>query len=86
MEGALYSLAVAAIISIGSFVAGRFSVKTKSQVTLEKVCERVDQLEKSKPLELKCLLAILLALKRGKVNGECDEALDELNKYFCERK
>lgn len=86
MEGMFYSILGAIILAALGWIAGRFSVKTKTQVETEKMCERLEKLEKVMPLLLKSNLAILLALKRGKVNGECDEALKELNEYFCELK
>lgn len=86
MEGMLYSILAAVILAALGWIAGRFSVKTKVQVQAEEMCKRVEKLEKVMPLLLKSHLAILLALKRGKVNGECDEVLKELNDYFCELK
>ena len=58
-------------------------MKTKVQERAEETCKRLERLESVIPLLLKSNLAILLALKRGKFNGECDEALKELNDYFC---
>ena len=86
MESVIYSVATAVIVGAVGWAAGRFSVKTKTQEKADETSNRVDRMEDAIPLLLKCQLAILLALKRGHVNGECDDALDDLNKYLCERK
>jgi hypothetical protein len=91
MDGSITQLIITTVITtiaagaVGA-MGGRLSVKTKTQMTTENLDKRVEGLERTSVLQLKTNLAILLALKRGKVNGECEEALDELNKYLCERK
>ena len=46
---------------------------------------RIKKIETAMPLVLKCQLVQLIALKNGKVNGECEEVLGELNDYFCHK-
>jgi len=77
-------IAVLSSIAIGvvGWVGGRFSIKTKTQERVTNLEAKVKRHEEAIPLILECHLAQLIALKRGHVNGECDEALDKLNQFL----
>lgn len=71
------------------FVKKRVSIKSKAEqevdvVKTELECAKgdVNELKKAVPVIMQCLLALLMAAKDGKVNGECDKALDSLNMYL----
>ena len=70
------------IIGILGWISGRFSIRTKTAERVAELDKRVKRTEEAIPLILECHLIQLSALKRGHVNGECDEALDKLNKYL----
>ncbi len=82
MNDIMTSIAAAVAIGIIGWIGGRFSIKTKSQVKSENIDTRLKRIEAAQPVILECHLATLVALKRGKVNGECDAALEKLNNYL----
>lgn len=74
-------------------VVGRISVKSKTALEVDELNARVKATkrefdehikasEERNEIILDSLLAILLTLKRGKCNGEADEALNRLNSYM----
>lgn len=74
-------------------VVGRVSVKSKTALEVDELNERlkatkrefedhIKTSEERNEIILDSLLAILLTLKRGKCNGEADEALSRLNSYM----
>ncbi len=77
-------IAVLSSIAVGAvgWVSGRFSIKTKTQERVTNLEAKVKRHEEAIPLILECHLVQLIALQRGHVNGECDEALDKLNRYL----
>ena len=96
MDGVIIDIVKFVAIGIVAWAAGRFSVKTKTQVKVEDVCADVAELKqevgsdiaelkRGMQIVLQCQLASMVALKRGEVNGECDKALKALNKYLIEK-
>lgn len=82
MENFLQVIIPTIVVGVLGWGVGRFSIKTKTQVKTENLEQRVTEIEDAMPVMMKCHLAQLLALKHGKVNGECDDALDNLNAYL----
>lgn len=85
MESVITSVVTAAILGIFGFIYGRFTIKTKTEAKVDSVCQRVEKLEEAIPIIMRCHLAQLVALKKGKIDGECDRALEELNNYLIEK-
>lgn len=73
------------VATVLAFVVGRFSVKSKTQIQVDQLAADVNELKEATPITMQCLLALLVAAKDGKINGECDDALKLLNKYFCKK-
>lgn len=82
MESLIFQIVGTLATGVIMFVVGRISVKTKVQEQLECTGKRVDKLEDAVPLMLECHLVTLVALQRGKLNGEGDQVLKKLNDYF----
>ena len=82
MSSVFIAVITSIAISIIGWICGRLSIKTKSEEQVSELEERVKRIEAAIPIILECHLAQLIALKRGDVNGECDNALDKLNKYL----
>lgn len=85
MEDIIIPIISTFTICIVSWIIGRFSIKTKTEESITELEARVKRLENAIPLILECHLVQLNSLKRGHVNGECDEALDKLNNYLINR-
>lgn len=78
-----------AVVGLIAFIKKRVKVKSVAEQgvdevkkELQEVKEDVDSLKEAVPVIMQCLLALLVAAKSGKINGECDRALEALNKYF----
>lgn len=82
MDDIILKILEAVIVGALGWMAGRFSIKTKQEVRNDDHEQRLQKLEKVLPLLLKVSNVQLQALKRGKVNGECDEVLAELDEYL----
>lgn len=82
MSDIIFKALEALVIMVFGWTAGRISVKTKQEVRNDRQEERLKKLEAALPLLLECSFVQLQALKRGKVNGECDEVLGKLDTYL----
>ena len=67
------------------FFAGKVSVKSKAEIMLDKLHERMDESEKALEVILECLLPLLVKAKDGKTNGELSNALERLNAYLIKK-
>jgi cell division protein FtsB len=83
------AVAVLIVGGIYRFIKKRVKVKSAAQQEVEAlkkeqdcIKEDVTNLKRAVPIIMKCLLALLVAAKDGKINGECDAALSDLNEYF----
>lgn len=80
------------LITAIAVVTGKvFSIKTHTRIMLDKQAERISHLEgensenkRTHALLLKCSMAIIDGLKRGKINGELKDVEDEINKKIFE--
>lgn len=82
MDSIIIAVLTSIAVGIVGWVSGRFSIKTKTQERVINLERKVKRHEEAIPLILECHLVQLIALQRGHVNGECDEALDKLNRYL----
>lgn len=82
MDNIIVAILSSVAVGMVGWVGGRFSIRTKTQERVAKLEIKVKQHEEAIPLILECHLVQLIALQRGHVNGECDEALDKLNHYL----
>jgi len=82
MDDIFFKIAEAIIVAVLGWTVGRLSIKTKQEVRNDGHEQRLTKLEAALPLLLKCASAQLQALKRGHVNGECDDVLAELDEYL----
>ena len=64
------------------FFAGKVSVKSKAEIMLEKLHERLDATRDTMEVVLECLLPLLIKAKNGGANGELDTALKKLNEHL----
>jgi len=85
--GGILTLLTAVAVMTGKL----FSIKTHTRVMLDKQAERISHLEnensenkRTHALLLKCNMAIIDGLKRGKINGELKDVEDEINKKIFE--
>lgn len=92
-ENILTSVLGSVILLIVGAIVGRVSVKSKTSLEVDELNtrlkatrrefeEHIKASEERNEIILDSLLAILLTLKRGKCNGEADEALNRLNSYM----
>lgn len=92
-ENILTSVLGGVILLFVGAVVGRISVKSKTALEVDELNARlkatrrefdeyIKASEERNEIILDSLLAILLTLKRGKCNGEADEALNRLNSYM----
>ena len=92
-ETIIASVIAGVIMLIVGAIVGRISVRSKTAVsvdelgrelnkTQEELDKHIEVAEERNQIILESLLAILLTLKRGKCNGEADEALKRLNEYM----
>ena len=78
MEGIVVGVIVgAAGLAINAFVR-RMGVKTRT----DRLEESMGQVAKTQRVILKCLLPMLVKLKGKALNGELEEALEELNNHL----
>lgn len=79
----------AAVSGVVAWIVGkttaRISIKTKTQESTEKLESRINDIEEAVPIILECLFVILLALKKGQINGDGDEVLKKLNAYLIKK-
>jgi hypothetical protein len=68
--------------TVVGFLAGKISVRSKSEIMIEKLHERMDESEDTMEVVLTCLLPLLIKAKDGKTNGELDRALKRLNEHL----
>ena len=78
IEGILVGVLTAAIMIFINAMVRRVGVQTRADRTEQEVAE----LKRGQRVIFKSLLALLLATKDGKTNGECEDALKDLNKFL----
>ena len=87
MEGALYSAAVTIVIGMVAWIAGRFSIKSKVQVKVDKQDERLCEIENTQPLIVEGVFILLQsAKKKGEINGESDGLMKRFEDHLFDRK
>lgn len=95
-ENILTSVFGGVILLIIGGIVGRISLKSKTALEVDELNQKMNSTqedfeehiktsEERNEIILNSLLAILLTLKRGKCNGEADEALEKLNAYMLHR-
>lgn len=82
MGAVLTSLAVFFATTVAGFMIGKLSVKTKTELMVEKLHQRMDEAERTQEVVLACLLPLLIKAKDGKTNGELERALRALNDHL----
>jgi hypothetical protein len=87
MEGVLYTFMGAVIIAISGWTIGRFAIKTKIQVKVEKHETRLCEIENTQPLVVEGMFVLLQSAKRkGEINGESDDLMRRFNDHLFDRK
>ncbi|MDL2238168.1 hypothetical protein LJC56_10160 [Christensenellaceae bacterium OttesenSCG-928-K19] len=79
------SVAVFLCTTAIGFFAGKLSVKTKTELMVEKLHVRMDESEAAMQVVLACLLPLLIKAKDGKTNGELERALRLLNSFLIKK-
>jgi uncharacterized membrane protein YqgA involved in biofilm formation len=82
MGAIVTSVLIFACTSVVGFLVGKISVKSKTEIMIEKLHERMDESEDTMEVVLTCLLPLLIKAKDGKTNGELDTALKKLNEHL----
>lgn len=81
LEGIIVGVIIAVItILINAFVH-RAGIETRN----DRIEKKVDDIEDGQKVVFKSLLAILIAQRDGKTNGECEDALHDLNEYLIKK-
>jgi len=87
MTQMIFSIIGAAILGIGGLVVGRFSVKSKLQIKVEKQEHRLCDVEKTQPLVVEGMFILLQsAKKKGEINGESDGLMRRFEDHLFNRK
>lgn len=87
MEGVAYSVVTSILIGAVAWIAGRFSIKSKTQVKVEKHEERLCEVEKTQPLIVEGLFVLLQsAKKKGEINGDTDNLMERFKDHLFDRK
>lgn len=78
IEGIIVGIVTASIMIFINAVVRRVGVQTRA----DRNDEKIDRIEEGQKVVFKSLLALLIAQRDGKTNGECEEALRDLNKFL----
>ena len=78
LEGILIGIITASIMILINALVRRAGVQTRSDRTEQKI----DDIEEGQKVVFKALLALLIAQRDGKTNGECEDALRGLNEFL----
>ncbi len=78
IEGVIIGVVVGIVMLVVNAMVHRMSIQTRTD-RLEK---DIEEIKEGQSLIMKSLIAILIALRDGKTNGECSEALHNINEYL----
>lgn len=78
IEGIVIGVAVGVAMLIINSIVHRTGITTKT----DRMEKDIESLKEGQTIIVKSLIAILCAIRDGKTNGECTEALHDLNEYL----
>lgn len=78
VEGIIVGVVIAAITILINALVHRVGVQTRA----DRAQKDVEELKDGQHVMLKALIAVLIAQRDGKTNGECKEALKALNDFL----
>ena len=78
IEGIIIGVVVGIAMLVISAVINRTGITTKT----DRMEKDIESLKEGQTIIVKSLIAILCAIRDGKTNGECTEALHDLNEYL----
>lgn len=81
VEGILVGVIIAAITILINALVRRVGVKTRT----DRAEDKINDIEQGQIIIFKALLALLIAQRDGKTNGECEDALRSLNEYLIKK-
>ena len=87
MDAVVYPVAVSVIVGAVMWAAGRFSLKSKVQVQVDKHEEEICKIKDSLPLVVEGVHTLLIAAKEeGKINGNSDDLMKRFDDHIYDRK
>lgn len=81
VEGIVVGVIIAAITILINALVRRVGVKTRT----DRAEDKINDIEQGQIIIFKALLALLIAQRDGKTNGECEDALRSLNEYLIKK-
>lgn len=78
LEGILVGIVTASIMILINAMVRRVGVQTRT----DRAKKDIEELKDGQHVMLKALIAVLIAQRDGKTNGECKEALKALNEFL----
>ena len=78
VEGIIVGVITASIMILINALVRRTGVKTRT----DRMERDIDDLKDGQAVIMRSLIAILVALRDGKTNGECADALHSINEYL----
>lgn len=78
IEGIVVGIITASIMILINACVRRMGVQTRT----DRLDKKIDAIEEGQKVVFKSLLALLIAQRDGKTNGECEEALHDLNEFL----
>lgn len=83
----IFTTVLTSLITMGAgvalaFIFSKFVFKSKAEVAIEQIHAAIEGIKEWQPMVSKCLLALMVAAKDGRVNGELTDALHSYNEYM----
>lgn len=78
VEGIVIGVVIGIIMLIVNAVVHRVNIQTRT----DRLDKDIEELKEGQKVIFKALIAVLIAQRDGKTNGECKEALRALNEFL----